>query len=1700
MFSTEHSALAVTTTLVAVSLSLGCGPVDSAETAPAFIEIEPGALSFGADDDALILTLKNTGGEGITFSLQTSAQSVGVTWLEVTPTAGSVEPGGSQSLLVQVINRDELAYATYEGSIQIDAPGLVLDSVPVTMQVGKPRLQVEPGEELDFSAKEITQTITVRNAGEGILAFSLHLPGAWLTTDADLAQMIAPGEPQTITLAVERSLAPWYGAGGGDLVVTSNGAPDGPQGDSVTISVLVSVAPACQEDEDCEKTGYYCGWVDGSGQCVPLEPLGSPCAGPAECESGFCANGVCCQSECGQPCEACDQAGFVGKCEPLPAGTACDDGSNCTADETCQDGQCGGTVDCSALDHACGEATCDESLGECVADTAAGKCLIDGECLAENTWHDTIACLRCLPEKDPLDWSAASGKCYIDETCFSLGDPTGEECRVCDPSAPYQGAPAADGELCTDDGDVCTDDVCVNGLCEYQPASGLECDDGDPCTKEDLCDAGACSGQTYGCNDDLECTQDTCNGDGTCTFTPLEGSCLIDGICQDAGALGPNGCMECNTTLSQFAWSAVMDGTLCSDGNGCTLEDECAAGLCVGFDKDCGDGLECTDDLCSPDTGECGYAVLTGHCLIGEVCYADGDEMPGSGGCSECASEVAKTVWTAINEGLECDDDALCTHDDLCSGGACAGTPYTCDDSLSCTEDQCTGDSNCTHVIGPSLCAIDGACYETDAMGPDGCNVCDPLKSTEAWTSLPDTTPCDDGDLCTLEDQCQQGVCEVVPKDCSDGLDCTTDVCVSESGECAYSIVADTCLINGACRSPGEVALGTYGCALCNPEESKNSWTTADEDDPCDDSQYCTVGDHCVAGACESEPRSCPDDACNKGVCDEATKECAWVAKDDGILCDDGDVCTVTDMCISGSCGGAPRDCSQVSSGPCITGTCDPNSEPIAGACVPVAMEDDEPCDMPGAQAYCFKQACIFDQCVDGYANCNGKYTDGCEVHLADDLSNCGECENECEFDNATPMCAGGKCYVQECLDGYSDCDKVPETGCETDVLVEANHCGACGMPCHDGEFYDNAAVECVDGGCNFVACLDGFADVDEDCSQGGPCMTGCEECSPLADGTIEIPDDWADNDCVDGDAYNSQNRGFYVDMSFPFDALCPAPGVGDRDCPFEDIAWALLEAQVNQDWSDPDEVKREVYVASGVYEEVGTVLDLYKPLMVLGGYQRTAEGPWTRDPDGVGSELIAGQGAAIISAPDEGWAVVDGFKVTSLIQWSGTTMISRVTSDDDAPLSIETTASNPPLFLRHSTVTGGITLKYNDGSTFRYNKIGGDILSAPCCVGNEAWTFVGNEIGGNLSVGSEVIWNWNAAHLWDNGSQFVLEDNVIGGNVHCYQKIHATDDTFGPKLYNSSKWTLSNNAVAGYVALTMDFQCGVWYVPLCPHGDPDMVNTSQWTLTGNTIQGYVQCRTGYENDGYYQGTRHTVDNTQWLLEGNSISGNIDLSVDPSEDKTPYSSYPVWTLRGNVLSGDVSAKFVAGNGESLYHAKLHFVNNTFVRDGLSAGAAVKIVPGAEAYLVNNAFVSLTTEPEQPVTAINETAAGGDVTILRSNYFIGFDVADHVMFVNEGANPLNNAAMLNMLSDLPECGRGDNMDLGAAGGAGFVSVDPEADGFMELLADSPLVDAGLELPHTCEETEVASPDLDVAGQVVPCDDVLDVGAWQYCVEE
>ena len=67
----------------------------------------------------------------------------------------------------------------------------------------------------------------------------------------------------------------------------------------------------------------------------PGKPLAEGCAASSECASGFCVDGVCCNTACDGQCFNCNQAGTVGYCTAQTTGDDLDAATPCTGSHTC---------------------------------------------------------------------------------------------------------------------------------------------------------------------------------------------------------------------------------------------------------------------------------------------------------------------------------------------------------------------------------------------------------------------------------------------------------------------------------------------------------------------------------------------------------------------------------------------------------------------------------------------------------------------------------------------------------------------------------------------------------------------------------------------------------------------------------------------------------------------------------------------------------------------------------------------------------------------------------------------------------------------------------------------------------------------------------------------------------------------------------------------------------------------------------------------------------------------------------------------------------------------------------------------------------------------------------------------------------------------------------------------------------------------
>ena len=244
---------------------------------------------------------------------------------------------------------------------------------------------------------------------------------------------------------------------------------------------------SCSTDNHCA-TGYYCD--TDTDTCVEDRAEGEDCDADRECDSGFCADGTCCDERCNEQCEACDVSGSEGTCTAVEGDPH---GSRPACGGT--DPICGGRCDgekrdgCSFPDAStsCGESSCASSVtqprvcdrGSCVAGTEI-ICAPYG-CNDEHTDCAT-SCTSNADCASGATCDTTAGECaFTDGVCIDLVTielPNGSE-QSC---APY---------IC--DSGECLRECLGNDEC----VEGYECDDGD-CVEVETGSGGSGSGGAGG--------------------------------------------------------------------------------------------------------------------------------------------------------------------------------------------------------------------------------------------------------------------------------------------------------------------------------------------------------------------------------------------------------------------------------------------------------------------------------------------------------------------------------------------------------------------------------------------------------------------------------------------------------------------------------------------------------------------------------------------------------------------------------------------------------------------------------------------------------------------------------------------------------------------------------------------------------------------------------------------------------------------------------------------------------------------------------------------------------------------------------------------------------------------------------------------------------------------------------------------------
>ena len=387
------------------------------------------------------------------------------------------------------------------------------------------------------------------------------------------------------------------------------------------------------------------------------------------------------------------------------------------------------------------------------------------------------------------------------EGSCSDGDPCSSD-DVCVDGLCTGGAPV----VCGDDGNACTSIACVAGEgCITDVLTGQNCDDGSACTAEDQCkEDSSCLGSQTDCDDEDLCTLDTCDIATGCVYTDVSdvpGCPFFDGDGDGVIETSDN----CPGIFNPEQLDADQDGT----GDACEVDP--APCTSIQDVQIITSGIK-PEELVYPCELECGGPAE----LCQAQCMAATSGI--SVGCSLCYVDFFNCTNTICQEA--CSSGEGCNE---CVDGFCKPALEECSllgvtaQGGTCPEDTALFcDNSCWPPAWWLPQSGDGECHETLNCesqlyddGDCGVFVCDPGEIADCngdcllaadMLALLDNNVCDPGLNCQLFG--------------ADGGFCKENVCEGElasncDGECVDIFELEDEIGTGDCA-------GDYQCAKFN--------------------------------------------------------------------------------------------------------------------------------------------------------------------------------------------------------------------------------------------------------------------------------------------------------------------------------------------------------------------------------------------------------------------------------------------------------------------------------------------------------------------------------------------------------------------------------------------------------------------------------------------------------------------------------------------------------------------------------------------------------------------------------------------------------------------------------------------------------------------------------------------------------------------
>ncbi len=381
------------------------------------------------------------------------------------------------------------------------------------------------------------------------------------------------------------------------------------------------------------------------------------------------------------------------------------------------------------------------------------------------------------------------------------------------------------------------------------------------------------------------------------------------------------------------------EGVTCPQPDGDQSASTCDRGKCVKAECSPQTPQYCAEPECSRDADCVADAACVSTRCVGGSCFFTPDNSKCDKsqtcdvavGCTPpltvpgCTPTSMKEV--ACNDGIDddCDGKKDCDDPD-CEGSACEDGDQ-CTEGEKCSALKCTGGTQ-------KPCDDDNACTTDTCDSAKGCVFTNKTSGS-----------CEDGNPCTENDTCVDGVCTAgTPKTCDDSNPCTTDICDPTTG-CSNGFNVDPCndgvFCNGAdtckdglcqlhagnpcgkvCDEAGDQCVGCVTNADCGPV-TYSAWSTCGG-----------FASTCDEGGTQSRTVTTP--TCSSNTCTNVvttqTQACSRVTA--------GVTCGTTTYGAWGSCGGYASACDTTGTRSrtkttyaCATGACKGTTVTETGSC-----------------------------------------------------------------------------------------------------------------------------------------------------------------------------------------------------------------------------------------------------------------------------------------------------------------------------------------------------------------------------------------------------------------------------------------------------------------------------------------------------------------------------------------------------------------------------------------------------------------------------------------------------------------------------------------------------------------------------------------------------------------------------------------------